>query len=88
MTRGSLGPPESVLLEVWTVKLDARHWSATLNAVAWFVFFVALIFRPDLVVRYPALAGVAIGGCIWWAILARRTKRRERKGPLDPKERP
>lgn len=65
----------------------SMHWSATLSAVAWFAFFVLLIFRPDLVVRHPFLAGLAIGGCIWWAIQARRTRRRERDGLPRPPER-
>ena len=67
----------------------SKHWTATVTAMLWFVFFVALIFRPDLVKRWPALAGLAIGGVLWWAIQARRTRRREREREklLDPKER-
>ena len=61
-----------------------RHWTATVTAVMWFAFFVTLIFRPDLVLRHRWLAGVAIGGCIWWAIQARRTRRRERAEGIDP----
>lgn len=64
-----------------------RRWSAALTAVLWFIFFVALIFRPDLVVRHPVLGAVAIGGTIWWAVKARRTRHRERNERGDPQGR-
>ena len=52
-------------------------------AVGWAVFFVVLIFRPSLVADYPLLAVAAVGGCIWWAVKARRTRRREKTKLLD-----
>ena len=65
----------------------SRRGTGVLSSALWFVFFVTLIFWPGLVVRYPVLAAFAIGGCIWWAIQARRTRRRERRDLLDPQER-
>lgn len=51
---------------------------STVAAMVWFGFFVALIFRPDLVRGNPIVAVLAVGGCIWWAVQARRTGRRRR----------
>lgn len=51
---------------------------STVTAMVWFVFFVALIFRPDLVRGHPIVAVLAVGGCVWWAIQARRTGKRRR----------
>jgi len=58
---------------------ESSHWTATLAAVAWCVFFIALIFRPSLATDHPILAVVAVGGCIWWMVKARRTRQREKK---------
>lgn len=54
----------------------------TIVAILWFVFFVALIFKPEMVRGNPILAVLAIGGCIWWAVQARRTGRRRRGDDL------
>ena len=63
---------------------DSTHWTAILAAMAWFAFFVLLIFRPLLVWEHPVLAVVFFAGLGWWAAKARRTRRREKKGLLDP----
>jgi len=66
---------------------ESTHWTATLAAIAWCVFFVALIFRPSLVKDQPVLAAVALVGCGWWMVKAHRTRRREKQSLLDPKKR-
>jgi hypothetical protein len=62
---------------------ESKHWTAALFGVAWAAFFIALIFRPSLVLDYPILAAVAIGGCAWWMVKAYRTRRREKARLLD-----
>ncbi|MCP4245548.1 MAG: hypothetical protein GY778_00725 [bacterium] len=54
------------------------------GAVFWFVFFLTLIFKPELVKQYPYLAVVALVGCGWWMVQARKTRRREKERLLDP----
>ncbi|MCH7812458.1 MAG: hypothetical protein IID40_00425 [Planctomycetes bacterium] len=60
---------------------------ATVGAVFWFGFFLALIFKPELVKQYPILAVVALVGCGWWMVQARKTRRREKARLLDPDDR-
>ena len=55
---------------------NARQSKGTWTAVLWFGFFVLLIFRPDLAFRFPLLAGLVIAGCVFWAVQARRTRKR------------
>ena len=56
---------------------------ATVGAMFWFVFFLALIFKPVLVKENPILAVVALVGCGWWMVKARQTRRREKQRLLD-----
>ncbi len=39
--------------ELGVMDPKSTRWTAVLAAVIWFVFFVALIFRPSLVKDYP-----------------------------------
>ena len=73
--------------ELGVMDSKSTRWTAVLAAVIWFVFFVALIFRPSLVKDYPLLAVVALAGCGWWMVKAHRTRRREKRDLLDSKDR-
>ncbi len=61
----------------------SNQWQSILGSMAWFAFFVALIFRPGLVVDFPLLALVAVLGCAWWGRKAWRTRALERKARKD-----
>lgn len=69
------------------MKTGSNPLGSTVGAVFWFGFFVALIFKPVLVKQYPVLAVVAVVGCGWWMVKARRTRRREKARLLDPDDR-
>ena len=63
---------------------DSTHWTAVLASMAWCAFFILLIFRPLLVWEHPVVALVFFAGFGWWAAKARRSRRREKRGLLDP----
>ena len=66
----------------------STHWLAIVGSMAWFAFFVLLIFRPLLVWEHPLLAVLFFGGLGWWGAKARRTRRRGKKGLMDPTDSP
>lgn len=70
------------------MQASTRQWLSAVAAALWLAFFVTLIFRPNLVRRYPPLAALVIGGVAWWGLQARRTRRQEKEQLLDSESRP